>query len=66
MKIQTSLLAGLTIACLWSVALATESSKLAQIKAVISEYRQKSFGPLAGSAGVYDIGKNMRALRQEP
>jgi hypothetical protein len=57
MKIQTSLLAGLTAAYLWSVAHAVESPKLAQIKAVISEYRQKSFGPLAGFAGVYDISK---------
>jgi len=57
---------GLTIACLWSVALATESSKLAQIKAVISEYRQKSFGPLAGSAGVYDIGKTCEPFVRNP
>lgn len=56
MKIQTSLLAGLTATCLWSVAHA-ESPKLAQIKAVISEYRQKNFGPLAGFAGVYDLSK---------
>jgi hypothetical protein len=57
MKIQKSLLAGLTVACLWSVAHAAESTQLAQIKAVISEYRQKSFGPLASFAGVYDISK---------
>lgn len=57
MKIRTSLLAGPIAACLWPAAQAAESAKLAQIKAVISEYRQKSFGPLAGFAGVYDILK---------
>ena len=60
MKIQPSLLAGLTVACLWSVAHAAESSQLAQIKAVVGEYRQKSFGPLAGFAGVYDISKTCK------
>jgi hypothetical protein len=62
MKIQASVLAGLIVACLWSVAHAAESPKLAQIKAVISEYRQKNFGSLAGFAGVYDISKTCEPL----
>jgi hypothetical protein len=64
-KFQRSLLAGLTVACLWSAAHAAESPKLAQIKAVVGEYRQKSFGPLAGFAGVYDISKTCQPFVRE-
>jgi hypothetical protein len=65
-KFQRSLLAGLTVACLWSAAHAAESPKLAQIKAVVGEYRQKSFGPLAGFAGVYDISKTCQPFVRKP
>lgn len=57
MKIQTSLLVGLTLTYLWPAAHAAENTKLAQIKTLISEYRQKNFGPFAGFAGVYDISR---------
>jgi hypothetical protein len=39
---------------------------LGQIKTVISEYRQKSFGPLAGFAGVYDISKTCQPFVRKP
>jgi hypothetical protein len=62
MNIRTALLAGLTAACLWPAghAAAEENAQLAQIKARISEARQKSSGPFAEFAGVYDIDKSCR------
>ena len=65
MKIQTSLLVGLTVACLWPSAHAAESPKLAQIKTLVSGYRQKSFGPFAHFAGVYDILKSCRPSERD-
>jgi len=62
MKIRRSLLSGLIVACLWPAAHAAESPQLAQIKARVSEARQKSFGPFASFAGVYDILKSCRPL----
>jgi len=62
MKIRTLLLVGLTAAWLWPAAhaAAEESAQLAQIKARVSDARQKSSGPLAEFAGVYDIDKSCR------
>jgi hypothetical protein len=62
MKIRTLSLAGLTAAWLWPAvhAAAEESAQLAQIKARISDARQKSSGPFAEFAGVYDILKSCR------
>src|SRR5690242_19277065 len=62
MKTRTSLLAGLVAACLWPAvhAAAEESAQLAQIKARVTDARQKSSGPLAEFAGVYDIDKSCR------
>lgn len=66
MRIRTLLLAGLAAAWLWPAAQAAaeESAQLAQIKARISEARQKSSGPFAEFAGVYDILKSCRPPQQ--
>jgi hypothetical protein len=65
MQLRTSLLAGLTAACLWpATSRAADSPKLAQIKARISEARQASSGPLAGFAGIYDISDSCRPIER--
>ena len=64
MKLRKWLAAGLVAAVLGPAAPARagERPTLAQIQALVSGYKQKSSGPLASFAGVYDLLKTCRPL----